>query len=226
MIRLLRFTLRWLIRGGVLALLIIAGLVVFRDAILREWLAYRLREVTGLESHVGGVDTDWARTSLTVHNLKVVNSADFGGEPLLLAPELHIELERDALPSRELRFRYVRLRIDDVRSVRNQRGETNFMALLGRVETRAGAIDAAVISPPGLEFTGIETLDLTFGTLHIVDLANPRNSRDIPVGLTNEILHNVRSIADFTPLLLRVLIREIGSGLRRGATATPGTARE
>ena len=218
MIRLLRFTLRWLIRGGVLALLIVAGLALFRDVLLRQWLEYRLRAVTGLESHVAAVESEWSPPSLTVRDIRILNSPEFGGEPLLLAPELHLELDRDAVRYRELHFTLARVRIDEVRAVRNQRGETNFMALLHRVEKEAGPVDAAVLSPPGLEFTGIGTLDLTFGTLHFVDLGNPGGNRDIRVAITNEVLQNVRSAADFTPLVMRVLIREIGAGLRHGTT--------
>lgn len=217
MFRVLRFVLRWSVRAALLGLILLVALVVFRDVLLREYLVRRVQHVTGLESHLGSVETDTARSAVTLHDLRILDSPDFGGAPLLTLPELHLELDREALAYRELRLRLARVRIDELRVVRNQRGETNLLAVLAHANDRANAADAAVISPPGLVFTGVETLDLTFGTLHLVDLARPQNSRDLRIGITNEILREVKSTADFTPLLLRVMIRELGAGLRPGA---------
>lgn len=222
--RLLRFAIRWFVRVLVLVILAGAALVVFRDTLLRELLSRRIERVTGLGTHLGGVETrfDRAAPALTLTDVVLTNTPDFGGTPMLVLPELRLELDADALRYRELRLRTARVRIDLFSVVRNQRGETNVFAVLGGMNERATPGDAAVVSPPGLEFTGVETLDLSFGTLRLIDLGQPANNRELRVALTNEILHQVKSAADFTPLVLRVLVREVSAGLKSGlAPAAP-----
>lgn len=219
--RLLKFCLRWSFRILVLGIALVALALFFRHELLREILLRRITAVTGLETQLGAVRTDTASRGLTLSNLLVRNSAEFGGTPLLRASELHLELDTDALRYREIRLRLARLRLEEFNVVRNARGETNVFALLRSVNTNATPADAVVVAPPGLEFTGIETLDLTFETLRFIDLAHASNSREIRVALTNEILREVRSTEDFAPLVLRVLVREIGAGLRSGLPLGP-----
>lgn len=219
---LFKFGLRWGFRLGLLAVAAVALVLVFRDLLLRAWVRHRIEHVTGLDTQLGGLTTDIHRRALTLHHLLVLNAPDFGGSPLLRLSELHLELDTEALARREFRLRLARVQLEEFDLVRNARGETNLHAILGHANTHATPADAAVVSPPGLEFTGIERLDLTFGTLRYLDLAQPALSRDIRVGLTNEILQNVRSAQDFTPLLLRLMFRELGTGLR---SLLPGTDR-
>lgn len=219
--RLLKFCLRWSFRIVMLGIALVALAVFFRHELIREILIRRISAVTGLETQLGEVRTDASSRGLTLNHLLVRNSAEFGGSPLLRASELHVELDTDALRYREIRLRLARLRIEEFNVVRNARGETNLFALLGSVNTHATPADAVLVAPPGMEFTGIETLDLTFETLRFIDLGQASNSREIRVALTNEILREVRSTEDFAPLVLRVLVREIGAGLRSGFPLGP-----
>ena len=218
---LLKFCLRWGLRILALGIALIALGLLFRHELLRGILRHRIATLTGLETQLGEVRTDAASRGLTLTDLLIQNSPDFGGTPLLRASELHLELDTDALRYREVRLRLARVRLEEFNVVRNARGETNLLALLGSVNTNATPADAVVVAPPGFEFTGIETLDLTFETLRFIDLAQASNSREIRVGLTNEILREVRSTEDFAPLVLRVLVREIGAGLRSGFPLSP-----
>lgn len=218
---LIKFCLRWGFRILMLGIVAVAVALFFRHELLREILLRRITAVTGLETQLGEVRTDTATRGLTLNHLLIRNSAEFGGSPLLRASELHLELDTDALRYREIRLKLARLRLEEFNVVRNARGETNLFALLGSVNANATPADAVVVAPPGLEFTGIETLDLTFETLRFIDLAHASNSREIRVALTNEILREVRSTEDFAPLVLRVLVREIGAGLRLGLPLGP-----
>ncbi len=217
----IRFLFRWLYRGLLLAIVLATALVLVKDTLLREWILYRVPRVTGLETRLESAETRLFTGTLSLTGLQIFNSADFGGTPLLHLPELHLELDREALRYRELRFRLARVHVAEFNVVRNQRGETNLFALWRQVNERATAADAVTLSPPGLEFTGIETLNLTVGTVRFVDLGQPANSRELRVALTNEVLQNVKSTADFTPLLLRLLVRELGAGLGSGLLTPP-----
>ena len=218
-----RFVFRWLLRLAGLGVVVAVAGYFGRDLLLREWIAYRLRSVTGLETQLGGLHSGPGFGVVTLENLRLVNSTNFGGGLLLAAPELHLELDRDRLARRELRFRLARLHLAELSIVRNASGQTNLVDLLDRIRTRATAIDAMTVSPPGFEFGGIETLDLTLGTARFVQLGPVPVSRDLRVGMTNEILREVRSTDDLAPLLFRLLIRELGAGLGFGIGSGTGT---
>lgn len=209
----IRFVFRWLFRLVLLLVVLAVGIFLARDLLVREWIAYRLREVTGLETRLDGARAHFLAGDITLTGLQVYNSADFGGGPLLSAPELHLEVDGDALKRREYRLRLARVHIADFSLVRNQRGETNIYAMAEYAKTHASLGDAVLFAPPGLTFTGIDTLNLTWGRCRLVDLGIPGASKDFNVGLTNEIVRNVRSEADLSPLLIRVLFREAASGL-------------
>ncbi|MCC7373953.1 MAG: hypothetical protein IT581_04810 [Verrucomicrobiales bacterium] len=205
----IRFVFRWLFRLLILAVVLATALFLARDALTREWILYRIRTVTGLETHLQSVRTAWLAGSITLSQLEVFNSAEFGGGRLLSIPDLHLELDTSRLWQRELRLNLARLHLAELNVVRNAAGATNLFALRRNVEDRTSAVDAAILSPPGIDFAGIDTLNLTLGTLRLIQMGPTNQLREIRVGVTNEILRNVRSEQDFTPLILRVTFREL-----------------
>lgn len=205
----IRFVVRWLFRSLILAIVLATALFLLKDTLLREWLIFRIRTVTGLETRLQSVRSAWLAGSVTLSHLEIFNSADFGGGRLLAVPDLHLELDAHRFWQREWRLRLARLHLAELNVVRNAAGATNLFALRRAVETRATPIDAVVIAPPGFEFTGIETLNLSLGTLRLIRLGPTNQVREIHLGVTNEILHNVRSEEDLTPLILRVMFREL-----------------
>lgn len=210
----IRFVFRWLFRGVVLLIVLGTALYLLKDQLLREWVVYRLRTVTGLETRLDSLRSEFLGGTLTLGGLQIFNSADFGGSPLLTVPDLHVQVDTGALAHREFRLQLARLHLAEFNVIRNQRGETNLVALLDSVSRRANAGDAAAVSPPGFEFTGIDTLNLTMGVVRFAQLGPGGGTREIQVGLTNEIVRNVRSTQDLMPLVLRVAFREVASGLR------------
>ncbi|MBL9137891.1 MAG: hypothetical protein JNK85_18645 [Verrucomicrobiales bacterium] len=216
----IRFAVRWLFRFLILGIVLATALFLLKDALLREWLIYRVRTVTGLETRLQSVRSAWLAGSVTLSQFEIFNSAEFGGGRLLSLPELHLELDGPQLWRRELRLRLARLHLAELNVVRNAAGATNLFALRNTVENRATPVDAAVLAPPGLEFTGIDTLNLSLGTLRLIRLGPTNQVREIHVGVTNEILRNVRSEEDFTPLILRVMFRELETQWSKNRPAT------
>lgn len=225
----IRFVIRWVFRLLVLAvvfvLLLGGALYYFKDELLRQWVVSRLRTVTGLETHLHALRAEFRDGAVTFSGLQLINSPEFGGSPLLTVPELHLRLDTDALRRRELRLQLARLHLAEFNVIRNEQGRTNILALMDSVNRQAGAADAVVVSPPGFEFAGIDTLDLTVGTLRFAQLGPGGGTREIRVGLTNEIVRNVRSTQDLMPLVLRIAFREAAAGLRldlQNRPAPPG----
>lgn len=205
----IRFVFRWLYRLLLLALVLGIALVLLKDVLLREWVVYRLRNVTGLETRLAGLKTEMLAGTITLTGLQLYNTAEFGGGPFLDAPDLHLELDTAALRQRELKLRLARLHLAEFSLVKNLQGQTNIFAMVERVNTQATAVDAVAVAPPGLEFRGIDTLNLTLGTLRLVQMAPPAINKEIRLGVTNEIIRNVRSASDLTPLLMQVIVREL-----------------
>jgi len=210
----IRFAFRWLFRLLVVAIVAAAAAFLAKDILLREWALYRLRKVTGLETHLDSARAGLFTGTITLTDLRLYNSAEFGGGLLISVPDLHLEIDGDALPRRELRLKLGRLHIDEFNVVRNREGRTNIFELMETARERAGVLDALTVGAPGLEFTGIETLNLTLGTARFIQIGDPRATREFRVGVTNEIVHDVRSTSDLTPLLLKVVFREIGRGFQ------------
>lgn len=216
MLALIRFAFRWSLRLVALAIVLAVVLVVFRDALIREWLVFRLRSVTGLETHLASVSVDLREASVTLEQLQIRNSPEFGGSWLLNAPRLRVELDTSAFARREIRLRSAYLHVAEASAVRSADGRTNIVVLQDTVNRQASLVDLIVLGPPGFSFGGIDTLDLTLGTLDLVDLTPPGFHHPIALRLTNEIVRDVRSTADLNPLLLRVVIREISTGITEG----------
>lgn len=207
----IRFVFRWLFRLVILALVLATALFLLKDTLLREWLVYRVRHVTGLETRLAGLKTEWFAGTLTLTGLQLYNTAEFGGGPFLDAPDLHVEIDTAALRQRELKLRLARVHIAEFSLVRNLQGQTNLYSMMDHANARASVVDAVAVAPPGLEFRGIDTLNLTLGTLRLVQLSPPPVNREIRLGVTNEIIRNVRSTADFTPLIMQIVVRELSN---------------
>lgn len=213
----IRFLFRWVFRLLIIAIVAGTALLLTKDLLLREWLVYRLRHVTGLETRLGRLQTGLLSGTITLTDLRIYNSADFGGGPFLTVPDLHLELDGSALRHRQLRLKLGRLHLAEFNLVRNLRGETNTAVLTKQVKENASSLENAAVSLPGLEFTGIDVLNLTIGTVRVTDMARPVLSREFHVDLRNETLRDVTSIADLTPLLFKLISRELGAGLRTDA---------
>lgn len=210
----IRFVIRWTLRFLALAACVVGVALVARDFLLREWVEFRLAAVTGLPTKLDGLATSLRDKSVTLTGLRLQNAPEFGDGPLAVIPTLQLSLDDEALGRREWRLRLARVHIAEIHVVRNQSGKTNVVELSRAVQERASVIDAVLVAPPGFEFTGIETLDLTLDKLRLADLSLPGLSKDIELGVKNEILHNVDEFADLSPLFVRLALEQIGKAFR------------
>src|SRR4051812_15473543 len=103
----MKFVVRWLFRLLVLVIVLVVAAVLLLDTIARAVVEARLRRQTGMEVKVGSVSVGLMSPVLTIENLKLYNTAEFGGSPFLDMPELHVEYDRGALWSRRLHCKLV-----------------------------------------------------------------------------------------------------------------------
>jgi hypothetical protein len=209
----IRFAFRWLFRLVLVGAVAFTALVLTKDVLLREWMIYRVRKVTGLETRLDAIQTGLLAGTLTLTGLRLYNTAEFGGGTLLDMPDLHVELDLGSLRDRTVGFSLARLNVAELNVVRSQDGRTNLVELITNLQEQSSLMEKAILGHPGMEFSGIATLNLTVGTVRFVNLAQPARNREIDARITNQVVRNVKSAADLTPLLLRVLFRELNESL-------------
>lgn len=203
----MRFLLRWAFRLFLLVLLAVAVVLLFKDALLRTWLEHRLRTQTGLGVKVGAFQLGVLSPTVTIEDLRLYNPGEFGGSLFVHIPELHVEYDPAALRARRLHLHLVRFHFAELNLVRNQDGKTNVVELLRRVPGGGKKSPPPIQVRPGIEFTGVDTLNLTLGRARWLDLQNPANNREVNLRVQNEILRNIKTEADLYGALLLVLVK-------------------
>ena len=91
----IKWLFRWLFRLLILLVVLVVAAILLLDTIAREVTEHRLQQQTGLEVRIGRMRVGILEPKLTIENLVIYNSAGFGGSPLLDAPELHVECDRN-----------------------------------------------------------------------------------------------------------------------------------
>jgi uncharacterized protein involved in outer membrane biogenesis len=215
----MRFLIRWLFRFLILGVVLVAALLLTKDALLKSYIEHRLRSQTGMDVQIGQMELGLFSPTLRLADLVIFNPAEFGGSPLIHMAELRVEYDPVALSRRQLSFPLVRLNLAEVNVVRNQAGKSNFEYL----QEKTGVGIPSSSDPGAWEFQKIEVLNLTVGRVRFTDMKNPARPNDWNVGLRNEILKNIQSVQDLygsaTQLMVRqglstVLSNSVGRGKR------------
>ena len=227
----IRFLLRWTFRLLLVLLVLLVAGVLLMDTIVKSVLENRIRERTGRDVKIGKLELSLLNSRVTIENFKLYNPADLGGGPFLDMPEIHVELDRAALARRQLHFKLIRLHLAELNLVQSAaeahqlRRDLRQLAELNLVQSAAGRtnlgplppFDASVLTNQGprtagnrddkLEFAGIDTLNLTLGKVQLTDLKQPANSREFALGVTNQVISDIRDSRDLQVKLLPLLLR-------------------
>ena len=207
--------LRWTFRIGVtllcLAVLLTVVAVLLKDVIAKSLAEKNLRDNTGMDAKIEKMEVGLLTPTVNLDGLKIYNSEPFGGGNFLEMPELRMEYVPGDIRSGKMHLKTVRLNIAEIHIVKDKDGRTNLEMLDKEVKRKsAAAKDRTNI--PGVDFGGIDTLYLTVGKLKITDLKNPKNNREINVGLKDEVGRNLKTEAEvsgwFALVVLKLYVRE------------------
>jgi uncharacterized protein involved in outer membrane biogenesis len=203
----MRFLFRWAFRLFLILVVLVVALVLVKDSLLKAFAEARIRSETGLDVRIGKLEAGLLSPSVTIENLRIYNTAEFGGSPLIDLPELRLEGDGGSLASRKLHFKLVRLHLNEVNIVENKDGRTNIVGILAGLEkmTSTNSRGARVA---GWEFTGIDTLNLSLGKLKYVSMKKPGKTAEVDIGLRNEIITNVRSAAELSSVIISAALRK------------------
>lgn len=197
---------KWLFILVAIAVAIVAGLLLSKDALLKAAVEQQIRAQTGMDAKIGRLSLGLLTPVVTIENLRIHNTPEFGGAPFLDIRELHVEYDRDALAQRKLRITLLRLNLEELTVVRNGTGTTNIATLKGQPPTHPPKLAGDV------EFRGVDVMNLSLGKIQLIDLKEPRNNRIRNVNLQNQVFHNVRTPGDLYGVLVLLWMRSGGSG--------------
>lgn len=200
---------------GLLLLVVVLAVILLlsRDAIFRVIAENRIRAQTGMDAEIGTFHVGLFEPVVTIKNFKLYNPPDFGGTPFLNIPEIHIEYDRDALKHSQLHLTLVRFNLGELDIVKNEAGQTNLFALGVALPAKGGKGKsggnelAELKQRTGLDFQGVDVLNVSIGTLKYIDLKNPANDREQKIGIENLPIRNIKSQADLMGLAGVVALR-------------------
>ncbi len=205
----MKWILKWTFRLFLLLVLLAVIAVFSIDPILRVVIQNRIRAQTGMDAEIGKFSLGLVSPTITIKELKLYNSPEFGGTPFLSIPEVHVEYDRTALAKSELHITLLRFNLGELVIVKNQSGQTNIFALaaLPSVKKSGSGGGKSFTRETGLEFTGIDALNVSVGKARYIDLADQRNNREQTFGIENCVVKNVKSEKDLGVLAVFIALR-------------------
>lgn len=194
---------KWLVILLFVAVALIVGLLLSKDAIAKAAAEQQIRAQTGMDVKIGRFSIGLLSPVVTIENFKLFNTPEFGGTPFLDIPELHLEYDRAAFAQRQLRITLLRLNLAELTLVRNDRGKTN-IASFSTAPAQAGKATNMV------QFIGVDVMNLSVGRAHYIDLRNPARNREFNANLQNQVFRNVKTTGDLYGVLILLWLRSRG----------------
>jgi len=198
----MRRLIRWFFR--LLATLLIVTVVaavltlLMLNSILRVYVEHRIRAETGMSADIGDFSCSLSEPTVTIKNLKLYNTPEFGGALFLSVPDLRIEYDFAALKQHKLHLALLRFNLAELDVVKNEIGRTNITSFAASAKNFSSGKTSLT---SGFEFTGIDVLNVSFGKVRLIDLKKIGSNRDVTIGLQNMVLKNVKSEADLYGLM-------------------------
>ncbi len=208
----MKFIFKWLFRLFLLVVVLAVVLVLSLDTILRVVAEHRIRAQTGMDAEIGQFHLGLLEPVVTIKDFKLHNPPAFGGTPFLSIPEIHVEYDRNALTKNQIHLTLLRFNLGELDVVKNAEGQTNLFAFGVTVPAKGAPGGGSqqlkeFKRRTGLDFQGIDALNVSVGTVRFIDLKDQRNNREQNIGIDNLVLKNVKTPADLAGLAALVALR-------------------
>ena len=206
-----KFIFKWAIRLLLLAVVLAVIFFLSLDSILRVVIQHNIRAQTGMDAEIGKFYFGLTRPVVEIKDLQLFNAAEFGGTPFLNIPEIHVEYDQPALKRGEIHITLLRFNLGELDIVKNEAGQTNLFALglampAQKKTAKSNGMDE-IKKRTGLDFKGIDVLNVSVGTAKYIDLQDQKNNREQKIGIENQVIKNVQTPADLAGLALLVALR-------------------
>jgi hypothetical protein len=212
-VRKFKFILKWGLRLFLVGVLLFLIFLLSLDSILRAIAVHNIQSSTGLKAEIGSFHLGLGDPVITIKNLKLYNPPEFGGKVFLDIAEIHAEYDRDALAQKKLHVNLFRFNLAELDIVRSADGKTNLFEINARL-SKPGEKKAKHEDPfaefkklTHVEFTQIDTLNVSVGTAKYIDLGDEKKNIEEKVGIENQILPNVKTLDDLLGLEALIALR-------------------
>jgi len=213
----IKWIFRWAFRLLILLVVLVVAGILLLDTFAREYVEYQIRHETGMDVKIGKVRVSLLYPEITIENMVLYNTAAFGGSPFIEMPELHVEYDRDALVARKLRCKLMRFNLSRINIVEDKKGRRNFDMLESKVVPPKDAGKGKGRSA-GVQFGGIDTLNLTLGKLTYLQMKQPGKVNEFNLNVDHQIFTGIKTEQDFQGALTIALIRSGANLFEKGGS--------
>jgi len=209
----MKWIFKWLLRLFLLAVVLLVVLLLSLNSILRVMVQHQIRAQTGMEARIGKFSVGLLDPEMTIQDLKLFNTPEFGGTLFLSIPEIHVEYDRDALRQREIHVTLLRFNLGELDIVKNEAGHTNIFSMglnlppPQKIGTAGQMPNVDFEKQTGFKFKSIDVLNVSVGTANFIDLKDQQQNRSQKIDLENVKINNVRSLGDLSGLGLILALR-------------------
>lgn len=211
----IKWLFKWALRIVVLAVVTVVLLLVFRDNILRLVAEHQIRAATGMDATIGRFSSGIFAPVVTIQDLKLYNTPEFGGTEFLVIPEIHVEYDAQAFAEHKLRVKLLRFNLAELDIVKNFAGETNIITMFAKAPKEKMGPQELRFKGRKLDFEGIDVLNLSLGRLRFIDLKHPEKNHDIRINLQNQVFPNVKTEGSLEGVMGVLWLRSGGASVLR-----------
>lgn len=209
----IKLVFKWTLRLILLAVVLAVIFFLSLDTILRVIIEHNIRTQTGMDAEIGKFHLGLTEPVVEIKDLQLYNPAAFGGTPFLNIPEIHVEYDRAALAKNHIHITLLRFNLGELDIVKNQDGQTNILSFGLQMPTKQSGAEtngldlAEFKKQTGMDFTGIDCLNVSVGKFKYLDLQDQKNNQEQKIGIENCVITNVTSAADLVGLGVFVGLR-------------------
>ncbi len=207
----MRRLLKWILRVVLILVALVVVLLCFKDSILRVVIEHRIRSETGMGVSIGRYSSGLFSPVVTIEDLKLYNTAEFGGTPFLELAELHVELDARELARRKLHVSLLRFNLAELNIVRNEAGKTNLFTIGKKLRLRTLKKALPRKAFGDFEFTGVDVLNLTLGKARFIDMKDANATCENDLNLRSQMFTNIRTQDDLNGVLILLYLRSGGN---------------
>lgn len=232
-------------RFAIVLLVVVGVLLLAKNAIAKMAVVQGMKAITGVGLTIRDLDVGLLHTRLGIQGLRVLNPAGFHDPTMMDLPEIYVDYELGALLKGKAHLEEVRLNLQELTVVKNERGEVNLHSLQAVKASKKPAQTPEKKSqpatpPPPITIDRLELnigkviyKDYSTGTPQVkefnVDIHERFHNITNPYALTGLIITRAlakTTVARLTNLDLGTLQSEVGTLLRGSLDQTLGGVRK
>ena len=189
---------RLLIRGvlAVVALLVI--LFLARNFIARKAVEVGVTKITGFPLQIGSVNVGLFSSKVDVHDLRLMNPADFEDKLFVDMPQLYVDYQLASMLKKAPHINDMLVNIKQLVIVKNNKGESNAKKLKGIVSSGDSSTKYS-----------IDKLRIHVGTVTIKDFSHAKPSEHSINLNIDATYNNITDATDVTRLVLLTIMSQV-----------------